>query len=193
MNVLNKREIRKVKDDRLECVIRYFAFDNHGIVFENENDRGELLYYYNEYKNDYWKNQPGYVSVSISSWQVGKYYLESYVQVNDRLRKQIHGNSEGIYNNYEEAKEKALQDIEYLESKMNGNWWLEQPIIQLTQSQIEDITDGNKEVKPDGTLVVRICGDSNYKKYKYSIDDLACNTEIYRVTVVQKHFTKHKK
>lgn len=164
--------------------IRYTARKNPGVVVEHatplKEGGFEWLYYVYPITNSYYPHLQDGITVDIV-WHAGYgcWLLESCAITPDRFRCQ-YGKAE-LYKTYEVARCKAFQEITRLHNILKSDYWKEWPTINITRKMWDDTRECWKEVKKDGTKLIRMVGAKNILK-KYN--DFVPNTEYFKVNII---------
>lgn len=166
-----------------EHPIRHFAHANHGVIIEHENTITgnlepcrECLYYYNEI------GQLGYCVVRVETDYKMTFIVKLEAQYPDHLRKQKLDRY--TYNSYQEAKQKALELIQFAEKWVRSDWWKDLPMVFVDKKTWDEHKKHMKKVMHDGTKVVRLVGDGN--KYKFNVDiEKYKHNEYFKVKIVK--------
>jgi hypothetical protein len=168
--------------------IRYHAYNHHKTIIEHESTItdnpkpcSELFYYYNEihYQNEY--NRKGYCVVKIYSMPNNYYLLEVEAEYPDRMRKQkvLTFN----FDTYQEARQEAINQIEYIENWLLSDWWNELPETYTDVETWNEFRDHMKMIANDGTKIVQLVG--NHNKILFNIDlKKYQHNEYFRVKII---------
>lgn len=114
-------------------------------------------------------------------WHAGYdcWLLESCAITPDRFRYQ-YGKAE-LYKTYEVARCNAFSEITRLHNILKSNYWEGWPTINIVRKIWDDTRECWKEVKEDGTKLIRLVGAKNVLE-KYN--DFVPNAEYFKVNII---------
>jgi hypothetical protein len=163
--------------------IRYHAYNNHKTIIEHEStitakprNCSELFYYYNEIYN-----RSGYCVVKIYSMLNNYYLLEVEAEYPDKMRKQKVLTFK--FDTYQEAREEALKQIEYIENWLFSDWWNELPEAYTDVETWNEFREHMKMIANDGTKIVQLVGNHNKLLFNVDLKKYQHN-EYFRVKII---------
>lgn len=172
-----------------EHPIRHFAHNNHKTIIEHENaitgniePCRELFYYYNSIEYNSINNSYGYCAISVCTDYKNSFIVELEAEYPDHLRKQHHKHF--TYNKYQEARQKALQLIDYAEKWLRSDWWKDLPMVFVDKKTWNEHKQHMKKIMHDGAMVVRLVSDASKLRFNVDLDKYKHN-EYFKVKLVQ--------